>query len=207
MIVNALEHAFLVWAELGESLDDEQWDRPTRLDAWNVKHVYAHFAEFPPLIEAACIGPAAAEPETHATAAELLAFLQRKGGVADSSADHIKQLALDRANEFSTTELVARFTDVAPRAIALLRSADLTSEIDYFGLAVLPQGEALRIPLMEAVVHYFDMAAALDLPVPGPMAGEPVRATVELLSAMADPVALIDAATGRGGPPVFPVMH
>ena len=39
MIVDALAQAWRAWAELGAQLDDEQWDRPTRLEGWKVRDV------------------------------------------------------------------------------------------------------------------------------------------------------------------------
>jgi hypothetical protein len=107
----------------------------------------------------------------------------------------------------STDELVAQFTTVAPQAIDRLREADLERTVHYGGFAVVPAREALRIFVMEGVVHYFDIAAALDRDMPGPMAGEALKVTIRLLAETADPVALIDAATGRGDAPVFPVMR
>ncbi|MER6990773.1 maleylpyruvate isomerase N-terminal domain-containing protein [Saccharopolyspora hirsuta] len=206
MIVDALEQAWQVWAELGRDLDEEQWRRPTRLPDWTVKDVYAHHADFPAGTAAGVAAPEPEAPVTHADAAALLAHMQQPGGIADQTREEVRTTALQRAGS-PTGELVAQFTDLAPEVIASLRTADLDRKVDYGGFAVVPAGEALRIFLMEAVVHHFDMAAALDLPIPGPMAGAPVRETVRLLAETADPVALIDAATGRGTPPVFPVLH
>jgi uncharacterized protein (TIGR03083 family) len=207
MVVDALDQAWQAWAELGSRLDDQQWNRPTRLDGWNVKHVYAHHCGFPGGAAAAIEAPPVTAAVTHADAAELLTFMQQPGGIADSVADDLRQHSLDFASQHSIDDMVEQFTKVAPKVIADLREFDLTRPIDYGGLAVISSAEALRITLLEAVVHYFDMAIALDLPVPGPLAGEPTSATTRLLAELADPVALIDAATGRGAPPVFPVMH
>jgi hypothetical protein len=61
--------------------------------------------------------------------------------------------------------------------------------------------------LMEAVVHYLDIARATGLPVPGPLDGGPLRTTAELLTAVADPVEVIEHATGRTGVDPFPVVR
>lgn len=207
MIIDALDQAWRAWAELGSSLDETRWQRPTRLPSWTVKDVYAHHSGFPAATGAALDAPEAEGQVTHADAAELLAFMQQPGGVADQTADLLRDQATEQAAAASPAELVAQFAEVAPKVIAALRGTDLGRRVDYGGLAVVPAGEALRIFVMEAVVHYFDMAAALDLPVPGPMEGEPLRETVRLLADTADPVAFVDAATGRGGPVVFPIMR
>ncbi|MER5393521.1 maleylpyruvate isomerase N-terminal domain-containing protein [Saccharopolyspora sp. NPDC002686] len=206
MIVDALEQAWQAWAALGRELDEAQWRRPTRLPDWSVQDVFAHHSDFPAGTAAGIEAPEPAAPVTHADAAELLAFMQQPGGIADQTCEEVRTEAIRRA-ESPTAELVEQFTDVAPAVIAALRTTDLNRKVDYGGLAVVPAGEALRIFTMEAVVHYFDMATALDLPTPGPMAGAPVRETVRLLAETADPVALVDAATGRGTPAVFPVLH
>ncbi|WP_190818081.1 maleylpyruvate isomerase N-terminal domain-containing protein [Saccharopolyspora pogona] len=207
MIIDALDQAWRAWAELGSSLDETRWQRPTRLPSWTVKDVYAHHSGFPAATGAALDAPEAEGQVTHNDAAELLAFMQQSGGVAEQTADLLRDQATEQAAATSTGELVAEFTEVAPKVVAALRGADLNRPVDYGGVAVVPAGEALRIFVMEAVVHYFDMATALDLPVPGPMEGEPLRETVHLLTDTADPVAFVDAATGRGTPGIFPIMR
>lgn len=206
-VVTSLDQAWQAWAELGITLDDQRWDLPTRLDGWTVKHVYAHHSGFPAAIRAGVEAPDVEKPITHTDAAALLRFMQQPGGIADSTADELQRQAIESTGSHSTAELVEQFTAVAPQVVDDLRGRDLDRRIDYGGLAVITAGEALRIFLMEAVVHYFDMATALDLPVPGPMSGEPLRATAQLLAEVADPVALIEAATGRGQPRVFPVLR
>ncbi|WP_460962510.1 maleylpyruvate isomerase N-terminal domain-containing protein [Parasphingorhabdus pacifica] len=205
--MDALEQAWRAWAELGERLRQSEWDSPTRLEGWTVKDVFAHHSGFPAGIRSGVQAPEVTAPTTHADAAALLAYMQQPGGIADATASGLQQEAVALARKRSTAELVAQFREVAPDVLADLRGRDLERRVDYGGLAVITASEALRIFLLEAVVHYFDMAVALDLPVPGPMAGEPLHATARLLAEVADPVALIDAATGRGQPWVFPVLR
>ncbi|MGW3467342.1 maleylpyruvate isomerase N-terminal domain-containing protein [Saccharopolyspora sp. NPDC000995] len=207
MIIDALDQAWRAWAELGSSLDETRWRRPTRLPSWTVKDVYAHHSGFPAGTGAALDAPEAEGQVTHNDAAELLAFMQQSGGVAEQNADLLRDQATEQAAATSTGELVAQFTEVAPKVVAALRGADLNQRVDYGGVAVVLAGEALRIFVMEAVVHYFDMATALDLPMPGPMEGEPLREAVHLLAATADPIAFVDAATGRGAPGIFPIVR
>lgn len=207
MVVEALDVAWRAWAELGRGLGEEQWHRPTRLDGWSVKAVFAHYSPWPGIVVSAAEAPPCERPLTHAGAAELLAAWNEQGGVAHAAADDVRRAAIDSAESHTISDLVEPFTAVAPRAVELLRSVDLDRPLDYFGLAVVPHREGVRIGLMEAVVHYFDLASALGWAVPGPMAGEPVRITSGLLADIADPVALIHAATGRGASDVFPVLR
>lgn len=207
MIIDALDQTWQVWARLGGELTDDEWTRPTRLPSWTVKDVYTHCSPFP---SATLAGVEAASPDapvSHDDAADLLSFMQRPGGVAEQTAELLKESATSRSRTMSTDELVAQFATVAPQAIDRLREADLERTVHYGGFAVVPAREALRIFVMEGVVHYFDIAAALDRELPGPMAGEALKVTIRLLAETADPVALIDAATGRGDVPVFPVMR
>ncbi|WP_187352040.1 maleylpyruvate isomerase N-terminal domain-containing protein [Allosaccharopolyspora coralli] len=205
MIVDAIESAWRAWAELGRALTDQQWSQPTRLGSWTVRDTYAHVTMFPPMIVQSAQWPSSSKPLTHATAGELLRDWNRPGGLAHQSAEHVAEAATQ--DERSTEELVKQFATVGPQAIQVLRTTDLTRPLDYAGATVLPQSEIGRIVVMESVVHYFDIAAALDLPRPGPLDDNPVRLTTQLLAEIADPVTLIEVATGRASASVFPLMR
>ncbi|MEB3368035.1 maleylpyruvate isomerase N-terminal domain-containing protein [Saccharopolyspora mangrovi] len=207
MIIDALDQTWQAWARLGEELSDEQWARPTRLPSWTVKDVYTHVSPFPSATKAGIEATSPDAPVSHDDAAGLLAFMQRPGGIADQSAELLKESATARSQSAPARELVAQFSTLAPQAIAELREADLERTVHYGGFAVVPAREALRIFVMEGVVHYFDIAAALEREMPGPMAGEALKVTVDLLAETADPVAFIDAATGRTDTAVLPVMR
>lgn len=208
MITSALRQGWDAWAELGSGLRAEQWVRTTRLDGWTVKDVYAHCCWAPWFFgEVAQEAHAPTGPVTHARASEVLAEMQASGGIAHTFADDIRQHAIDGADKHSTTELTEQFRTAAPRVLQQLEALDPSFAVDYGGMAVIPLGEALRITLLEAVVHYFDIAAALDFPRPGPVSGAPLAQTVELLAEIADPVAFVDRATGRSTAPVFPVLR
>ncbi|CAM00638.1 uncharacterized protein (TIGR03083 family) [Saccharopolyspora erythraea NRRL 2338] len=208
MIVDELEQAWRGWADLGSALGDEQWRTPTRLDGWAVRDVFAHCAPAIGAAGAAWNAPPAEAPVTHSDdAAELLRFFQQPGGVAHEHAGDIRDQAVAKAAAAPAEELLEAFTVTAPKLIAKMRETPLDHRIDYIGVAVLSAREVMRILLMEAVVHYVDMATALDMPVPGPVAGAPLRTIAHLLTDLADPVAFIDAATGRSKTPVLPVLR
>lgn len=207
MIVDVLRRAWQVWADFGAELDESQWQRPTRLPGWTVKDVYAHHSPFPSATLAALRRPHPTEPLTCADAGALLADMQRPGGMSEQVAEVLRDTAAQRAADTPAASLVAEFSEVGEQAIAELRETDLDRHVLYGGYAVVPAREALRIFVLEAVVHYFDMATAVGREVPGPMAGAPVRTTTNLLAETPDPVALIDTATGRSPDPVFPVLR
>lgn len=207
MVVQALAQAWKAWADLGSTLDERQWEHPTRLDGWNVRQVYAHYADLPMYAAEALKSEEPNEPPSFSNAAELLAFMQQRGGVADTGAAKIQQEAINRAAERTTQDMVDQFTTSAPQVIAIMREADLSRRVKYGDQAVMEFAEGVRIFIMEAVVHYLDIVTALDLPRPGPMAGEPLEATVRLLTALPDPVKLIDVATGREDSTIFPVLR
>lgn len=92
--------------------------------------------------------------------------------------------------------------------MAAARDIDFHRLVDYLGLAVIPLGEAARVMLLEAVVHYLDLADALVLPRASSRIGTgPLLRVAGLLAATADPVEFIEAATGRTRTPVLPVLR
>lgn len=78
--------------------------------------------------------------------------------------------------------------------------------IEYFGNGTLPTAEAISIATLEAVVHGLDLCAAVDVPVAS-IPQSPMQHTVGLLASIAEPLAFIDAATGRSSTPVLPVIR
>ena len=207
MIIDALDQTWQAWARLGAELGEDDWGRPTRLPSWTVKDVYTHASPFPSVTRAGIEAPSPDAPVSHDDAADLLAFMQRPGGIAEETAELLKESAAARSRTTSADELVQQFAAVAPRTIERLREADLERTVHYGGFAVVPAREALRIFVMEGVVHYADIATALGRDLPGPMAGEALKVTVRLLAETADPIAFIDAATGRSDAQVLPVMR
>ena len=99
MILDALGQAWRGWAELGKSLPDARWDTPTRLDGWNVRHVYAHYADAPATLAAVIRSETASAAPSFPDAASLLRHLQQPGGIAETGADSIR----DAFDGFSST--------------------------------------------------------------------------------------------------------
>jgi len=202
MGLSTLDSLWSLWAGHGRAMTTEQWERPTRLGAWDVRSLYAHAGSWPvafPFL----LSQVSTAPPTHATAAALLRDFNAPEGSANRMRDWAAASARQDAAKYSTEQLVEQFAVIGPGAIATARELGPVN-VDYFGQAVLPVGEAVSIGIMEATVHLLDLRHALgqepDLP------AEALAHTTALLAEMAPPVAFIEAATGRGGSGVFPVL-
>ncbi|MGH3692799.1 MAG: maleylpyruvate isomerase N-terminal domain-containing protein [Pseudonocardiaceae bacterium] len=203
-----LEAAWHAWTTTVTDLPVRDWARPTRLPGWTVADLVAHHAPFPGLLHGFAQAAPAQGPPTHADAAELLAAFNRPQGIAHRMAGQIADWAVRHAAEADRAELVESFARTAPITVAAARRTDCHQLVDYFGVAVLPFGEAARIFLVEAVVHYLDLADALALPRADERVGSgPLRRVAGLLTAMAEPVEFIEAVTGRTSRPVLPVLR
>lgn len=110
------------------------------------------------------------------------------------------------AAERERAALVALYADDGPRAIEALRRREPTSLIPWPGASAMTTWvEALRIVLMESVVHLLDvvpgLARAPEIP------EDALRETALLLAEIAEPVRLIEAATGRSPDSPLPVLR
>jgi uncharacterized protein (TIGR03083 family) len=190
------------WAQQGRAMTDEQWGRPTRLGAWDVRSLYAHAALWPLLLTGLVDQVRDAEP-THAGAAALLSDFNAPDGVAHRQRDRTAAGARDDAAKHGPADLVDRFAGIGPRAIMVARERGPVA-VDYFGQAILRLDEAVGIAVLEATVHLIDLHRALDQ-APDLPAGA-LAQTAALLAEMAPPVDFIEAATGRRPADLFPVL-
>jgi uncharacterized protein (TIGR03083 family) len=200
--LTTLDTLWSVWAEHGPAMTNEQWARPTRLGAWNIRSLYAHAGSWPYAFTSLVDRVRAAEP-THATAAALLRDFNAPDGVAHRLRDWAAAGAREDAAKYSTTQMVERFASAGPSAIAAARRLGPVA-VDYFGQAILRLDEAVSIGIMEATVHLLDLQRALGRPPNVPADG--LAHTAALLAAMAPPVDFIEAATGRQAADPFPVL-
>ncbi|GID93141.1 maleylpyruvate isomerase N-terminal domain-containing protein [Amorphoplanes digitatis] len=132
--LTTLDTLWSVWAEQGRALVDEQWVRPTRLGAWDVRSLYAHAASWPPAFAGLLDQVRHAEP-THATAAALLRDFNTPDGNANRLRDWSAARAREDATKYSTAQLVEQFAGAGPRAITTARRLGPVA-VDYFGQAV-----------------------------------------------------------------------
>ena len=200
--LTTLETLWSIWADNGREMTDEQWARPTRLGSWDVRSLYAHAGTWPAAL-AGIVGQVRDAEPTHATAAALLRDFNAPGGAAHRFRDWSAAGSRDDAATSSTDQLVERFADTGPQAIATARRLGPVA-VDYLGQAILRLDEAVSIGVLEATVHLLDLQRALGRP-PDVPAGA-LAHTASLLAEMAPPVDFIEAATGRAPADLFPVL-
>jgi uncharacterized protein (TIGR03083 family) len=184
--------------------DSEAWRRRTRLDGWDVAALVAHHGLLVQGVAFLAQHPIDAPAATRSAAAMLYRF-NEPSGVADTAAAAVAEMARQQAASASTSDLVGLFRNAAPAAIDASRAIGPVV-VEYFGNGPFPLAEVLSIAVMEAVVHGLDLCAALDIEncsIPSEAIGD----VVALLASIADPVELIEAATGRNAAQVFPVVR
>ncbi|MEU9047115.1 MULTISPECIES: maleylpyruvate isomerase N-terminal domain-containing protein [unclassified Kitasatospora] len=198
-----LAEAWASWAERGAALSAEDWDRPTRLPEWTVRELYTHTAPVPEMFTglrtAVLDGPAEIT-----TGAGILRAYNRPGGLAHTAAGQIADAAKQAAGRTEPALLLARFGVEGPAALAALDDLPPSATVAHPLLGSVTVGALGEVALMEATVHLLDLIAAVGGPPPADAA---LRATRALLAEVADPVAFIEAATGRSVQPVLPVIR
>ncbi|MFD8703352.1 maleylpyruvate isomerase N-terminal domain-containing protein [Kitasatospora sp. NPDC059648] len=198
-----LAEVWASWAERGAALGAEDWDRPTRLSEWTVRDLYAHVApapeQFAGLREAVVEGPAVLTG-----GAEILRTFNRPGGIADTAAGQIADMAKETAKATEPAVLIARFGTEGPAALAGIADLPPETVVAHQLLGKVTVGALGEVALMEATVHLLDLIAAVGGPAP---AEEALHFTRGLLAEAADPVAFIEAAAGRSSEPVLPVIR
>jgi hypothetical protein len=151
--IDALEVVWRRWTDIGVGLSEQQWSTPTRCVGWDVAALYAHVGMFPsaladppPVPQGAAMHPV--------TAVDILRGFNAPGGVAHEMAEQVARAAVSTAADRERAALVALYADDGPRAIEALRRREPTSLVPWPGAGALTTWvEALRIVLMESVVH------------------------------------------------------
>lgn len=203
--VAALDAVWNCWAEVGGELAEEQWSTATRCPGWDVAALFAHVGMFP----RALVDPPAGHEGSNdgaVTAVDILRGFNAPGGAAHATAAQVAEVAVATAAQLGPRALVALFAEDGPRAIDALRGREPTSLVSWPATGRMTTWvEALRIVLMESVVHLLDVLHGLgrDPCVPAPS----LRETAHLLAEVAEPVAFIEAATGRSANCPLPVLR
>ncbi|GAB7051807.1 maleylpyruvate isomerase family mycothiol-dependent enzyme [Catenuloplanes indicus] len=200
--LTALGELWAVWAAHGHDLDAARWTRPTRLQGWDVKALFAHLAAWPHGF-AQMLGLVRADEPTHPSATALLRDLNRPGGLAALQAPRVARGARDAAQQYTPAQLTEAFAEVGPRALTAARALGPVV-VDYFGIARLTLTEAAGIGIVESTVHLLDLQRALGREPAVPPSG--LAQTAEILAAIPSPIAFIEAATGRATGPLFPLV-
>jgi uncharacterized protein (TIGR03083 family) len=191
------------WARTLGDLDDASWHRPTRLGGWDVAALTAHHAMLVQGLEYLAMSPVD-EPVTTPLARDMLRRFNAPSGLAATLAGDVADRARTEAASTPTSEFVELFRVIAPAVIAATEDGGPVV-IDYFGNGTFPIAEALSIMIMESVVHGLDLAAAV--PAASPLPPDGVAFSAGLLASIAEPIALIEAATGRSTAAVLPVLR
>ncbi|MFE2108763.1 maleylpyruvate isomerase N-terminal domain-containing protein [Kitasatospora sp. NPDC059463] len=191
------------WAERGAGFDAGQWERSTRLPGWTVRDLYAHVAATPELF-ARAEGAAVDGPPAVARGSAVLRAYNRPGGVAHTAAALIADTARQTAAAVGPQALVARFAEEGPQVLARIAKLSPDTAIGHPLLTTVALDALVEVAVMEATVHLLDLTAAVGGP-PPPSAA--LEATRILLAEVADPVEFIEAAAGRTGNPVLPVIR
>lgn len=203
--LDVLGETWLAWADIGAGLGEERWAAPTRCPGWDVAAVYAHHSAIPAMLDGEGTWPDVPVGSA-VTAADLLRLLNAPGGLANEAAGAVADGAVAEAAGHSTAELVDRFRVRGPRAVRRLREADPARVVPWPpGVAATTLAEAVRIVLMEAVVHLLDVLRAVDRDPDVPPAA--LAETAQLLAEVPPAVEFIEAATGRSGRSPLPVLR
>jgi uncharacterized protein (TIGR03083 family) len=203
--IDTLGAVWASWAEVGGGLEKEQWSRTTRCPGWDVAALFAHVSMFPRVIVDPPPGHVGGS-EPAITAVDILRGFNASGGAAHGMAEQVAEAAVSIAAQLGPQALVACFAEDGPRAIDALRHREPTSAVPWPATARMTTwAEALRIVLLESVVHLLDVLHGLgrDPCVPG----SGLREVVHLLAEIAEPVMFIEAATGRAVRSPLPVLR
>ena len=199
--LDALEAVWRRWADVGGGLTDAEWSSPSRCAGWDVAALFAHVGPF----AHAVLDPPQAHGGDPVTAVDILRGFNAPSGVAHAMADQVADGAVTLAAQVGRPGLVAFFADGGPRGIAALRHRAADGLVLWPAAGVTTSAEAVRIVLLESVVHLLDVLDGLgrapDVP------AEALRETAHLLADLADPVAFIEAATGRSAMSPLPVLR
>ena len=96
------------------------------------------------------------------TAVDILRGFNAPSGVAHAMADQVATAAVALAADLGRPALVALFADAGPAGIAALRGRPATGLVPWPGAGALTTWvEAVRIVLVESVVHLLDVLDAL----------------------------------------------
>jgi uncharacterized protein (TIGR03083 family) len=202
--VDALEAVWARWAAVGRDLTDAQWSAATRCAGWDMAALFAHVGLFPRAVaEPPPVPEGAGVP---ITAVDILRGCNAPSGVAHAIADQVATAAVTLAADLGRPALVALFAEAGPRGIAALRLQPADGPVPWPGAdAVTTWVEAVRIVLVESVVHLLDVLDGLGLPPDVP--ADALRETAHVLAEIAEPVAFVEAATGRSPTSPLPVLR
>jgi uncharacterized protein (TIGR03083 family) len=198
-----LAELYRCWGRRCAQLTPEQWAQPTRLPGWDVAALVAHICVDPALFDAMpqLLAPG---PAQYPTAAEMLRAFNAPDGLARTGAQATAAQACIAAAATSTDEFVARFAALLPAALERTAALGRDAVVLNPALGTVTYGAMGDIAILEAVVHYLDLLDAVGGP---PLPARALEHAARTLALVPEPVAFLEAATGRSTAAVLPVMR
>lgn len=191
-----------MWAKRAAELSDEQWTAETRLPGWTVRDVYVHVT--PDVMIAMLAAPAADGDAKVTSAAEMLRIFNADPAAIEPLHAQLAEMVRQLAADVDRGTIVARFDTELPEAFERLPGLSRDTVIPHPMLESVSLGAFLDMAIMEATIHWLDVVDAVGGDEPEPMALERAR---DVLAAVPDPLAFVEAASGRSGRTVLPVMR
>ncbi|MDV8070832.1 maleylpyruvate isomerase N-terminal domain-containing protein [Rhodococcus sp. IEGM 1366] len=191
-----------MWAKRAAELSDEQWTADTRLPGWTVRDVYVHVT--PDVMIAMLAEPAADGDAKITSAAEMLRVFNVDPTATEPMHEQLAEIVRQMAADVDRESIVKRFDIDLPESFERLTGLSRATVIAHPMLESVSLGAFLDMAILESTVHWLDVVAAVGGPEPEPMALERAR---EVLAAVPDPLAFVEAATGRSHVAVLPVMR
>lgn len=191
-----------MWAKRAAELSDEQWTAETRLPGWTVRDVYVHVT--PDVMIAMLAAPAADGDAKVTSAAEMLRVFNADPSAAESLHAQLAEMVRQMAADIDRGSIVERFGSELPDAFERLTCLSRATAIPHPILESVSLGAFLDMAILEATIHWLDVIDAVGGPEPEEMALERAR---DVLAAVPEPRAFVEAASGRSNGAVLPVMR
>ncbi|WP_254699157.1 maleylpyruvate isomerase family mycothiol-dependent enzyme [Rhodococcus sp. SGAir0479] len=192
-----------MWAKRAAELSDAQWTTETRLPGWTVRDVYVHVT--PDVLIAMLAAPAADGDAEVTSAAEMLrVFNAADPATTEPMHAQLAEMVRQAAADVGRDDIVERFDSELPDAFERLSGLTRATAIPHPILGSVALGAFLDMAILEATIHWLDVVDAVGGPEPETMALERAR---DVLAAVPDPRAFVEAASGRTTAPVLPVMR
>ncbi|MFC4604314.1 maleylpyruvate isomerase family mycothiol-dependent enzyme [Rhodococcus kronopolitis] len=191
-----------MWAKRAAELSDAQWTVATRLPGWTVRDVYVHVT--PDVLIAMLAAPSADGDAKITSAAEMLRVFNADPAAAEPMHAQLAEMVRQLAADVDRESIVERFESELPDAFERLTGLSRETVIPHPILESVSLGAFLDMAILEATVHWLDVVDAVGGDEPELMALERAR---DVLAAVPDPLAFVEAASGRSTGAVLPVMR
>ncbi|MGO4203967.1 maleylpyruvate isomerase N-terminal domain-containing protein [Rhodococcus sp. TAF43] len=190
------------WAKRAGELSEEQWMTETRLPGWTVRDLYVHVT--PDVMIAMLAQPASDGVAEVTSAAQMLRVFNADSAISEPMHAQLAEMVRELAADARRETLVERFDVELPDGLARMTGLTRETVIPHPILGSVSLGAFMDMAILEATVHLLDVVDAVGGPAPETEALERTR---DVLAAVPDPRAFIEAASGRSSGQVLPVMR